>query len=81
MVSVSAYAALLWVSALTGFQDSEPGVASVCSAQRPGPVAVAAVFPEFIAREQPGRRGNGRQGRSVGSGAARSAARTRPGAP
>ena len=45
------------VSKLTGFQDSEPGVALVGSAQRPGLVPVAAVFPEFIAREQPGRRG------------------------
>lgn len=34
-------------------------LASVGSAQRPGLVAVAAVFPEFIAREQPGRRGLG----------------------
>jgi DNA-binding transcriptional LysR family regulator len=58
-----------------------PLLASVGSAQRPGPVAVAAVFPEFIAREQPGQREAGRQGRSAGSGAARSAARTRPCAP
>lgn len=42
------------VSKLTGFQDSEPVVASVGSAQRPGPVLFAAVFPEFIAREKPG---------------------------
>lgn len=37
-------------------------LASVGSAQRPGLVAVAAVFPEFIAREKPGRRRPGRQG-------------------
>ena len=54
------------VSKLTGFQDSEPVVASVGSAQRPGPVLFAAVFPEFIAREKPGQRGTGRQGRSAG---------------
>ena len=54
------------VSKLTGFQDSEPVVASVGSAQRPGPVLFAAVFPEFIAREEPGQRGRGRQGRSAG---------------
>ena len=38
------------VPRLTGFQDSEPVVALVDSAQRPGPVLFAAVFPEFIAR-------------------------------
>ncbi len=53
---------LLWFSKLTGFQDSEPDVASVGSAQRPGPVLLAAVFPEFIAREQPGLAEAGRQG-------------------
>ncbi len=41
-------------------------MASVGSAQRPGPVLFAAVFPEFIAREKPGQRGTGRQGRSAG---------------
>ncbi len=57
---------LLVASKLTGFQDSEPVVALVDSAQRPGPVLFAAVFPEFIAREEPGRRGTGCQGRSAG---------------
>jgi hypothetical protein len=41
-------------------------LASVCSVQQPGLIAVAALFPEFIAREQPGLRGRGLQGRSVG---------------
>lgn len=38
----------------TGFLDSEPAFALVCLAQRPGPVAIAAVFPEFIARDPTG---------------------------
>ena len=41
-------------------------MALVGSAQRPGPVLFAAVFPEFIAREKPGQRGTGCQGRSAG---------------
>ena len=55
-----------------GFQsqpDSKirsPVLVSVVSEQRPGLVAVAAVFPEFIAREKPGRRGRAVKETSAG---------------
>ena len=57
---------------LTGFQDSEPVVALVASAQRPGPVLFAAVFPEFIARVNRSQRVTGRQGGKRRVGAVRS---------
>ena len=58
---------LLWFSKLTGFQDSEPGVGfGWFGAETWARSLFAAVFPEFIAREKPGLRGTGRQGRSAG---------------
>ncbi|BCL87312.1 hypothetical protein MAFF211471_23950 [Ralstonia solanacearum] len=66
----------------TGFLDSEPafrlsgGVGAETWAG-----LVATVFPEFIARDGKERVDGGRQGGKRRVGAARSAARTRPGAP
>ena len=55
------------VSKLTGFQDSEPGIWLWWVRRRDlGRSLFAAVFPEFIACEQPGQRGRGRQGKSAG---------------
>jgi len=69
------------VSKLTGFQDSEPVVALVGSAQRPGPVPVCRRL-SWVHRPRktgPARDWLSRKKRWVG--AARSAARTRPCAP